>query len=52
MLPCHFKFSFKKGKLNFRFIGTLTVKSEFVSKHFSKVHHTLKDAKTNMLHIT
>ena len=24
MLLCHFKFSFKKDKLNFRFIGTLT----------------------------
>ena len=23
MLVCHFKFSFKKDKLNFRFIGTL-----------------------------
>ena len=23
MLPCHFKFSLKKDKLNFRFIGTL-----------------------------
>ena len=27
MLLCHFKFSFKKDKLNFRFIGTLTVLS-------------------------
>ena len=24
MLLCHFKFSFKKEKLNFRFIGTLS----------------------------
>ena len=26
MLLCHFKFSFKEGKLNFRFIGTLREK--------------------------
>ena len=25
MLLCHFKFSFKEDKLNFRFIGTLSV---------------------------
>ena len=25
MLLCHFKFSFKKDKLNFRFIGTLSL---------------------------
>ena len=25
MLLCHFKFSFKEDKLNFRFIGTLNM---------------------------
>ena len=32
MLLCHFKFSFKEDKLNFRFIGTLT-KSLMQSKY-------------------
>ena len=32
MLLCHFKFSFEKDKLNFRFIGTL--KNESQSRAF------------------
>ena len=34
MLLCHFKFSFKEDKLNFRFIGTLKVKQGF---HVKKI---------------
>ena len=36
MLLCHFKFSFKKDKLNFRFIGTLTL--NFDALLASEVH--------------
>ena len=38
MLLCHFKFSFKEDKLNFRFIGTLSVLHvrEHVKRHYCK----------------
>ena len=39
MLLCHFKFSFKKDKLNFRFIGTLIS----FHRHFSLVTTTVFD---------
>ena len=29
MLHCNFKFSFKKDKINFRFIGTLSIVSRW-----------------------
>ena len=36
MLLCHFKFSFKKDKLNFRFIGTLKGNCHELRMHLSK----------------
>ena len=37
MLLCHFKFSFKEDKLNFRFIGTLKGNCHELRMHLSKV---------------
>ena len=34
MLLCHFKFSFKKDKLNFRFIGTLIILIQSQSQQY------------------
>ena len=36
MLLCHFKYSFKKDKLNFRFIGTLNGKKD--ENSYSEFH--------------
>ena len=36
MLLCHFKFSFKEDKLNFRFIGTLKGNCHELRMHLSK----------------
>ena len=41
MLLCHFKFSFKEDKLNFRFIGTL--KQVYVTMGQSALKHDHDD---------
>ena len=42
MLLCHFKFSFKIDKLNFRFIGTLNTAGSYITdifRHFTSVQN-------------